>query len=69
MKKILLLTLAAFLLVSCNNSNNKTTVKIGVIGPLTGTGATTSDYWVNGFKYAIDQINSKQDGETYELII
>lgn len=68
MKKILLLTAVAFMLVSCSNGNSET-VKIGVIGPLTGAGATTSEYWVNGFNYAIDQLNAQSNGETYELIV
>ncbi len=59
---------AVMLLFGCKDAKNNI-VKIGVIGPLTGTGATTSEYWVNGFNLAVEQLNANQTGVTYELII
>lgn len=68
MKKVLLFLCAAAMIfcVSCNRDNN--VVKIGVVGPMTGAGAATVDYWVNGLNLAVDQINAKGDGTKYELV-
>lgn len=44
-------------------------VKIGVVGPLTGTGATTSAYWVNGLNFAVENLNAIEGGEKYELLV
>lgn len=59
---------ALLLLTGCRNKSNNV-VKIGVIGPRTGAGATTSEYWVNGLDFAIERLNSIEGGEKYELII
>lgn len=68
MKKLLFLFYAVivFLCVSCNQSGD--VIKIGVVGPMTGAGAATVDYWVNGLNLAVSQINSKEDSPKYELI-
>lgn len=67
-KTILLTVFSILLLASCGNNNEKI-IKIGVVGPLTGAGATTSDYWMNGFNNAIERLNAESDGETYKLIV
>lgn len=66
--KLFVLFVALFLMVGCKNSD-KNVVKIGVVGPLTGAGATTSEYWVNGLNYAVDHLNAIEGGEKYELVI
>lgn len=68
MKKHLIFFLAAVmaLLVSCTGKND--VVKIGVVGPMTGAGAATADYWVNGLNMAIEQINATENGTQYELV-
>lgn len=67
-KNILILLVALLAMTSCKNNDNNI-VKIGVIGPLTGAGATTSSYWVNGLNLAIEQLNSDKNSTQYELII
>lgn len=69
MKTRILLALAALMLFVGCDRYKKDTVKIGVVGPLTGAGATTSEYWVNGLNYAIDHLNAIEGGEKYELIV
>ena len=44
------------------------TVKIGIIIPMTGAGAATVDYWVNGFNMAIEELNAQDSGAKYELL-
>ena len=68
MKKLLIILSAAVLalFVSCTNKND--VVKIGVVGPMTGAGAATADYWVNGLNLAVEQINAKENGIKYELV-
>lgn len=66
--RILVMLSAMLLLVGCTR-NEKGAVTIGVVGPLTGAGATTSEYWVNGLNYAIDHLNAKGDGKKYKLMI
>lgn len=44
------------------------TIKIGVIIPMTGAGATTVDYWVNGFNMAVEKLNTDNTDSRYELI-
>ena len=66
--KVLVMFAAMMLLVGCDR-NDKEVVKIGVVGPLTGAGATTSEYWVNGLNYAIDHLNAIEGGEQYKLLI
>lgn len=68
MKKHLIFFLAAVtaLLVSCTGKND--VVKIGVVGPMTGAGAATAEYWVNGLNMAIEQINATENGTQYELV-
>lgn len=65
--RILVMFAAMLLLVGCNRHENGV-VTIGVVGPLTGAGATTSEYWVNGLNYAIDHLNAI-DGKQYKLVI
>lgn len=69
MKKHLILFFAAVMamMVSCTGKND--VVKIGVVGPMTGAGAATVDYWVNGLNMAIDQINTNENGTKYELVL
>lgn len=68
MKKQLIFFLAAVmaLFVSCTGKND--VVKIGVVGPMTGAGAATSAYWVNGLNLAVDQLNAREGGTKYELV-
>lgn len=68
MKKHLIFFLAAVmaLLVSCTGKND--VVKIGVVGPMTGAGAATADYWVNGLNLAVEQLNAREGGTKYELV-
>ncbi len=68
MKKLFVIFCAVAMLfcVSCNQDNG--VVKIGVVGPMTGAGAATVDYWVNGLNLAVEQINAKNEGTKYELI-
>lgn len=68
MKKLAIVLLSLILFLGCKN-NNKEVVKIGVVGPLTGVGATTSAYWVNGLNFAIEKLNAIEGGEKYELVI
>lgn len=67
MKRIfhLMIIVVAAMVSSC--VADKDVVKIGVISPMTGAGASCADYWVNGLKLAVEEINSASD-ETYELI-
>ena len=67
-KAFALLMMSVMLLCGCNNTNNNV-VKIGVIGPVTGTGSTTSEYWINGLNYSLEHINKNSTGEKYKLII
>lgn len=68
MKKIVILlySVVIALCVSCTGGND--VVKIGVVGPMTGAGAATADYWVNGLNMAIDQLNARENGTKYELV-
>lgn len=68
MKKLLIILSAAVLALFASCTNKTNVVKIGVVGPMTGAGAATADYWVNGLNLAIDQINAKENGTTYELV-
>lgn len=67
MKKVFFILSAAViaLCISCTKSD---VVKIGVVGPMTGAGAATADYWVNGLHLAVDQINANEKGTKYELV-
>lgn len=62
---LILSMLAALLCASCANEEN--VVKIGVVSPMTGAGASCSDYWVNGLKLAVEEINDSSE-EMYELV-
>ena len=66
--RMLVVIAAMLLLVGCDR-HEKDVVKIGVVGPLTGAGATTSEYWVNGLNYAIDHLNAIEGGEQYKLLV
>jgi branched-chain amino acid transport system substrate-binding protein len=68
MKKHLISFFAAVmaLFVSCTGKND--VVKIGVVGPMTGAGAATAEYWMNGLNLAVEQINAREDGTKYELV-
>ena len=68
MKKHLIFIWVAIMatMVSCTGKND--VVKIGVVGPMTGAGAATADYWVNGLNMAIEQINASENGTKYELV-
>lgn len=67
MKKILI-CLASVMMLCLSCSKKTDVVKIGVVGPMTGAGAATAEYWVNGLNLAIEQINAKDNGTTYELV-
>lgn len=67
-KNIFILLAIVLVIAGCKNTDNKV-VKIGVVGPLTGAGATTSAYWTNGLKYAVDQLNAIEGDEQYKLLI
>jgi|GEM_PF-5125378 len=62
-----LVVVAIAIAIRCNRQNNET-VKIGVVIPMTGAGSATVDYWVNGFKMAVEKLNAENDGDKYELI-
>ncbi len=68
MKKIFVFLCAVTMLfcVSCNQSSD--VVKIGVVGPMSGAGAATVDYWVNGLNLAVDQLNANENDTKYELV-
>lgn len=68
MKKHLIFFFAAVmaLFVSCTGKND--VVKIGVVGPMTGAGAATAEYWMNGLNLAVEQINAREGGTKYELV-
>lgn len=66
--RVLVIFAAMLLFVGCNR-HEKGIVTIGVVGPLTGAGATTSQYWVNGLNFAIDHLNAIEGGEQYKLMI
>jgi len=68
MKKHLIFFLAAVmaLFVSCTGKND--VVKIGVVGPMTGAGAATAEYWMNGLNLAVEQLNVREGGTKYELV-
>lgn len=66
--KLFVMFAAVLLLFGCDRSQNNV-VKIGVVGPLTGAGATTSEYWVNGLNHAIDHLNADKGGEKYKLLV
>ena len=69
MKRIFALTaLASLALVACQS--NADTIKIGLIGPLTGDAATIGADVLNGAKLAVDQINATGgiNGKKVELI-
>lgn len=68
MKKLLTILIAAVLAVCVSCTHKNDVVKIGVVGPMTGAGAATVDYWVNGLNLAVDQINAKETGTKYELV-
>ena len=68
MKKIFFPLLATMLALCVSCTHKDDVVKIGVVGPMTGAGAATADYWVNGLNLAIDQINAKDKGTRYELV-
>lgn len=66
--KSIVMFAALMLLMGCKNPD-KNVVKIGVVGPMTGAGATTCEYWINGLNYAVEQINAMENGERYKLIM
>ena len=68
MKKVLSI-LSAAVLTLCISCTKSDVVKIGVVGPMTGAGAATADYWVNGLNLAVEQINARENGTKYELVI
>ena len=68
MKKCIIMMAALMLLVGCRRNDNHV-VKIGVVGPLTGAGATTSAYWTNGLNLAVEHLNAIEGGEKYELMV
>lgn len=68
MKKLLIIFSAAALALFASCTNKNDVVRIGVVGPMTGAGAATADYWVNGLNLAVEQINSKENGTKYELV-
>ena len=69
MKKTIIILFSALCLLAGCKHNDKNVVKIGVVGPLTGAGATTSAYWTNGLNYAIEHLNAIEGGEKYELLV
>lgn len=64
-RMVMLIGIVFVVSYSCQNKN---TVKIGVIIPMTGAGAATVDYWVNGFNMAIEKLNAENDDNRYELV-
>jgi branched-chain amino acid transport system substrate-binding protein len=64
---LLLLVILSVLAVGCKKHGSKN-VKIGVVIPMTGAGAATVDYWVNGFNMAIEKLNEENKNEKYEII-
>ena len=53
---------SAMLFMSCNNNGTKNgsdTIKIGVVVPLSGNGATIGGYSKEGVQMAVDEINAK----------
>lgn len=69
MKKNLIILFALLTVFSACSRKGNDVVKIGVIGSQTGSASTTSSYWTNGMKYAIDQLNAVENGEKYQLVI
>ena len=69
MKKLFVIISAAVLAICVSCTHKTNVVKIGVVGPMTGAGAATADYWVNGLNLAIEQINAKENGTKYELVL
>ena len=68
-KIVRILAIAVFVLsaIACGPKKNNV-VKIGLVSPMTGAGAAVSDYWVNGFNMAIEELNAKSDDTKYEVI-
>jgi|LGOV01.1.fsa_nt_gb branched-chain amino acid transport system substrate-binding protein len=64
-KKIVVLTIITFLLISCNN---ETDIKIGFAGSLTGSGHEMGTAAHNGFQMAVEEIN-KAGGINGKMII
>jgi branched-chain amino acid transport system substrate-binding protein len=71
MRKALLLTLSVFFAVAvASGSWAADTVKIGVVGPRTGTAAATGKAFEEGIKLATDYVNSKGgvNGKDLEVV-
>lgn len=70
MKKIVFLMIALVMIVSlfaaCGSGNSSDALKIGLIGPLTGSAAQYGSAAANGAKLAVDEINA-QGGLQIEL--
>ena len=69
MKRLLVIISVAILAICVSCTHRTDVVKIGVVGPMTGAGAATADYWVNGLNLAVEQINAKENGTKYELVL
>lgn len=68
MKKTIVLVIATIVVMLSGCDHKKDVVKIGVVAPLTGAAAAASQYCVDGFEMAINELNAKENGLRYEII-
>ncbi len=57
MKKIILIVFSLLLLLSCNDEKKESKIKIGIVAPLTGEGASYGEAMQRGFNLIFDESN------------